>query len=80
MSQQLNMPHFAFVWCVTNQSLDMTLNAEKKMVVQRTPLDRAYRLGCVDSVCKSPKGAIVKSCGAERSGKDAVQTVSVTCK
>jgi len=40
----------------------------------------AYRIGCADSVCKLPAGAAIKSCGVERSGKDAVQTASGECK
>ena len=33
-----------------------------------------------DGVCKPPEGAVIKSHGAERSGKDAVRTVSGECK
>ena len=36
----------------------------------------AYRIRCADRVCKPPEGAANKNCGAERSGKDAVQTAS----
>jgi len=50
------------------------------MVVQRTPLGLAYRIRCADGVCKPPEGAVVKSYGAERSGKDAVIAVSGACK
>ena len=39
-----------------------------------------YRIRCADRVCKPPEGAVIKSHGAERSGKDAVQTVSGMCK
>ena len=35
---------------------------------------------CADRVYKPPEGAAMKSCGAERSGKDAVQTASGACK
>jgi hypothetical protein len=38
------------------------------------------RIRFADSVCKPPEGAVTKSCGAERSGKDTVETVSGTCK
>ena len=40
----------------------------------------AYRLHCADRVGKPPEGAAIKSCGAERSGKDVVQTISGMCK
>ncbi|MCH5718202.1 hypothetical protein [Niabella hibiscisoli] len=46
------------------------------MVVQRTPLKQAYRIRFADGACKPPEGAVVKSHGAERSGKDAVRTLS----
>jgi len=39
-----------------------------------------YGIRRADGVCKPPEGAAIKSCGAERSGKDAVQTASGTCK
>ncbi len=38
------------------------------------------RVLCADRVCKPPEGAAIKSCSAERSGKDAVQTASGRCK
>ena len=58
----------------------MSLNAELKIVVQRTSLERAYRIGCANSICKPVEGAVAKSCGAERSGKGAVQKLLGGCK
>lgn len=40
----------------------------------------AHRTGCADIVCKPPGGAVFKRHGAERSGIDAVETVSGKCK
>lgn len=40
----------------------------------------AHRIRCADRVCKPPEGAVVKSYGAERSGKGVVTTASGTCK
>jgi len=41
---------------------------------------QTHRIRCADRVCKPPEGAVVKSHGAERSGKDVVQTTSGECK
>ena len=43
-------------------------------------MEQVYRIRCADRVCKPPEGAVIKSHGAERSGKDAVRTVSGMCK